>query len=64
MGRTVRGTPHNSAVHTIMVAGGVAALTEIWSELQRAAGATERLVELLTTTDAVTDPVQAPAVPR
>jgi ATP-binding cassette subfamily B protein len=46
-----------------MVAGGVAALTEIWSELQRAAGATERLVELLTTTDAVTDPVQALAAP-
>jgi ATP-binding cassette subfamily B protein len=50
-------------IYTIMVAGGVAALTEIWSELQRAAGATERLVELLTTTDAVTDPVQALAAP-
>jgi len=50
-------------IYTIMVAGGVAALTEIWSELQRAAGATERLVELLTTTDAVTDPVQALAPP-
>jgi len=43
-------------IYTIMVAGAVAALTEIWSELQRAAGATERLVELLNTTDAVTDP--------
>jgi ATP-binding cassette subfamily B protein len=50
-------------IYTIMVAGGVAALTEIWSELQRAAGATERLVELLTTTDAVTDPVLALAAP-
>jgi len=43
-------------IYTIMVAGAVAALTEIWSELQRAAGATERLVELLTAQDAVRDP--------
>ena len=41
-----------------MVAGAVAALSEIWSELQRAAGATERLVELLNIEDTVTDPVQ------
>ena len=39
-----------------MVAGAVAALSEIWSELQRAAGATERLVELLQTEDTVLDP--------
>lgn len=50
-------------IYTIMVAGAVAALTEIWSELQRAAGATERLVELLTATDAVSDPVHAIAPP-
>ena len=40
-------------IYTIMVAGAVGALTEIWSEVQRAAGATERLVELLTTQDSV-----------
>lgn len=45
-------------IYTIMVAGAVAALTEIWSELQRAAGATERLVELLNADDAVSDPAQ------
>ncbi len=43
-------------IYTIMVAGAVGALTEIWSELQRAAGATERLVELLTAEDGVQDP--------
>ena len=43
-------------IYTIMVAGAVGALTEIWSELQRAAGATERLVELLNAKDAVQDP--------
>ena len=42
-----------------MVAGAFGALTEIWGELQRAAGATERLVELLETQD----PVQDPALP-
>lgn len=40
-------------IYAIMVAGSVAALSEIWGELQRAAGATERLVELLATEDAI-----------
>ncbi|SMY08617.1 ABC transporter transmembrane domain-containing protein [Flavimaricola marinus] len=43
-------------IYSVMVAGGVAALSEIWGELQRAAGATERLVELLHSVDAVQDP--------
>ncbi|GGL66382.1 ABC transporter transmembrane domain-containing protein [Wenxinia marina] len=53
-------------IYTVMVAGAVGALTEIWGELQRAAGATERLVELLTAEDTVLDPAApvAPAVPR
>ncbi|MEN8918131.1 MAG: ABC transporter transmembrane domain-containing protein, partial [Octadecabacter sp.] len=50
-------------IYTIMVAGAVGALTEIWSELQRAAGATERLVELLKTQDAVSDPAKALPAP-
>ncbi|MGJ8583837.1 MAG: ABC transporter transmembrane domain-containing protein [Marinosulfonomonas sp.] len=44
-------------IYAIMVAGSVAALSEIWGELQRAAGATERLVELLNAEDDVRDPV-------
>ncbi|WP_306007085.1 ABC transporter transmembrane domain-containing protein [Aquicoccus porphyridii] len=43
-------------IYAVMVAGAVAALSEIWGELQRAAGATERLVELLEAEDAVRDP--------
>lgn len=43
-------------IYAIMVAGSVAALSEIWGELQRAAGATERLVELLNAEDSVSDP--------
>ena len=45
-------------IYAVMVAGAVAALSEIWGELQRAAGATERLVELLQTDDQVSDPDQ------
>ncbi|OOY31692.1 ABC transporter transmembrane domain-containing protein [Thioclava sp. F36-6] len=43
-------------IYAVMVAGSVGALSEIWSELQRAAGATERLVELLQSEDSVKDP--------
>ena len=46
-------------IYTVMVAGAVGALSEIWSELQRAAGATERLVELLNADDPVHDPASA-----
>ena len=50
-------------IYTIMVGGAVAALSEVWGELQRAAGATERLVELLTAEDTVQDPVQPNILP-
>jgi ATP-binding cassette, subfamily B, bacterial len=43
-------------IYAVMVAGSVGALSEIWGELQRAAGATERLVELLHAEDSVNDP--------
>jgi ATP-binding cassette, subfamily B, bacterial len=54
-------------IYAVMVAGGAAALSEIWGELQRAAGASERLAELLDATDTVNDPaapVSAPAPVR
>lgn len=50
-------------IYSVMVAGAVAALSEIFGELQRAAGATERLVELLQTEDAVQDPTAPRALP-
>jgi ATP-binding cassette subfamily B protein len=43
-------------IYAVMTAGSVAALSEIFGELQRAAGATERLVELLHAEDSVDDP--------
>ncbi|WP_374431757.1 ABC transporter transmembrane domain-containing protein [Tabrizicola sp.] len=51
-------------IYAVMVAGAVGALSEIWGELQRAAGATERLVELLGTEDTVQDPARPVALPR
>ena len=51
-------------IYAVMVAGAVAALSEIWGELQRAAGATERLVELLETEDSVRDPDAGMTLPR
>jgi ATP-binding cassette subfamily B protein len=51
-------------IYSVMVAGSVAALSEIWGELQRAAGATERLVELLHAEDAVRDPANPLTLPE
>jgi ATP-binding cassette, subfamily B, bacterial len=51
-------------IYAIMVAGSVGALSEIWGELQRASGATERLVELLNTDDSVSDPARGKPLPQ
>ncbi|RQP06705.1 MAG: ATP-binding cassette domain-containing protein [Paracoccus sp. BP8] len=51
-------------IYAVLVAGAVGALSEIWGELQRAAGATERLTELLTTQDTLTDPADPVTLPR
>ena len=55
-GAMTEGSLVQFVIYSVMVAGGVAALSEIWGELQRAAGATERLIELLQATDTVLDP--------
>lgn len=51
-------------IYAVLVAGAVGSLSEIWGELQRAAGATERLVEMLGATDTVQDKAQVTALPR
>ena len=51
-------------IYAILVAGSTGALSEIWGELQRAAGATERLGELLAAEDALTDPAHPVPLPR
>ena len=51
-------------IYAVLTAGAVGALSEIWGELQRAAGATERLTELLMAEDTLQDPAQPVALPR
>jgi ATP-binding cassette subfamily B protein len=62
-GSMTAGTLVQFVIYSVMVAGSVAALSEIWGELQRAAGATERLVELLHTVDTVLDPAAPLTLP-
>jgi ATP-binding cassette subfamily B protein len=49
--------------YAMFVAMSAASLSEVWGELQRAAGAMERLVELLDTEPAIKDPVNPVALP-
>lgn len=44
-------------IYSVMVGGTVSSLSEVWGELLRASGATERLIELLEVEDTVKDPV-------
>ena len=46
-------------LYAVLIAGSIGALSETWSDLQRAAGATERLVELMQAEPALTSRAQA-----
>ncbi len=48
----------------IVVAGAVGAISEIWGDLQRAAGATERLLDLLDTRAEITAPPNPVSLPH
>jgi len=49
--------------YAFVVASGAGTVSEVWGELQRAAGATERLIELLDTRPQIAGPAQ-PSAPR
>lgn len=49
--------------YAIIVAGAVAAISEVYSDLLRAAGATERLLELLSADNLIESPVQPQHLP-
>jgi len=55
-GTITAGQLSQTALYIAVVAGSVAVLAEVWGDLLRASGATERLMELLTERSAVTDP--------
>ncbi|HBG97261.1 MAG TPA: ABC transporter [Rhodobacteraceae bacterium] len=64
LGNMTPGEMAQFVIYAIMVAGSAGALSEIWGELQRAAGATERLIELLEAEDNVKDPVHPLPAPQ
>lgn len=49
--------------YALMVGSGFATISEVWGELQRAAGAAERLLELLHTRSAIADNGAQPSLP-
>ncbi|MFU8894787.1 MAG: ABC transporter transmembrane domain-containing protein [Gammaproteobacteria bacterium] len=51
-------------LYAVLVAGSFAALAEVWGEVQRAAGAMERIMELLMTTPEIRDPALPQAAAR
>jgi len=55
-GTITAGQLSQTALYIAVVAGSVAVLAEVWGDLLRASGATERLMELLDARSAVTDP--------
>jgi ATP-binding cassette subfamily B protein len=66
-GRLSAGQLSAFVFYAVLVAGGAAAISEVIGDLQRAAGATERLMELLATEPAIrapAEPVRLPDPPR
>ncbi len=51
-------------IYALMVGSAASVLAETWGDLQRAAGASERLIELLKNTPAINDPQQSQAAPQ
>ncbi len=62
-GHISAGQLSQTALYIMVVASSVAVLAEVWGELLRAAGATERLIELLQAQSPVTSPPQAAPLP-
>lgn len=62
-GRISAGHLGQTVVYVIIFVGAVAVLSEVWGDLLRAAGATERLMELLDTRSPVADPPAPRALP-
>ncbi|MBC5767146.1 ABC transporter transmembrane domain-containing protein [Ramlibacter albus] len=63
-GQLTAGQLGQAALYVIIFAGAVGVLGEVYGDLLRAAGATERLMELLASRSPVTSPVDAVAAPR
>jgi ATP-binding cassette, subfamily B, bacterial len=63
-GETTIGTLSQFFFYAMMVGGAVSVIAEVWGDVQRAAGASERLVELLNAQPAIADPAQPMPAPN
>lgn len=61
-GRTTAGELIAFIFYALVVAGSAGAISEVWTDIQRAAGAAERLLELLTVNSVLAEP-ERPEVP-
>ncbi len=62
-GQVTAGQLSQTALYIMLVASSVAVLAEVWGDLLRASGATERLMELLSARSAIADPPAPRALP-
>ena len=63
-GRLSAGELSAFVFYAALVAGSVGALSEVWGDLQRASGATERLMDILAATPAIQAPAQPQPLPE
>ncbi|WP_291995506.1 ABC transporter transmembrane domain-containing protein [Candidatus Accumulibacter sp. ACC003] len=63
LGEMSAGQLSQTALYVMLVAGSVAVLAEVWGDLLRAAGATERLLELLSSRSPIEEPAQPVVLP-
>ena len=63
-GRMSAGELGQFIFYAVIVAGAFASLSEIWTQLQHAAGATERLIEILDARTAIAPPAAPRAMPE
>lgn len=63
-GRISAGHMGQTVVYVILLLSSVAALSEVYGDILRAAGATERLMELLASQSPIQEPAQPRALPR
>jgi ATP-binding cassette subfamily B protein len=63
-GRMTGGELSQFILYAVLLATGVGAVSETWGDVQRAAGATERLMEILTTEPAVKSAARPRALPK
>jgi ATP-binding cassette subfamily B protein len=63
-GTITPGTLSQFLLYSVMAAGALAALSEVWSELSQASGAASRLMELLAEQPAIAAPASSIALPQ